>query len=676
MGFKEISHAELKIKQGPNFIGIPIKHIGEIVKEEENKTTKIEALTSIEQASEILLENDEVLNYQYLQGGEIKSMEGYGNISIYNNSSKDRIWDTQIHLSGSQYNSLDSETKMNLGIFEPKTSRNIKYNITNLDELPETLKFSEDIEFLSDEMEGFRDTDSGGKNKNYFLMYGKENNLRITIRLENVSNSSIKNINLKKALSKSFYDLRIDTEYNKNIKFSRNTLDWVIQSLEPGHKAALSIIGKIKPMVKENIRTGHIDLTYTIKDHAISGINLVDFSAYSHAMHAINKIEIDESPDNWRCSLVFKNRCSFPIKINSIVVSDKSQSTKYLDMDLKDKEFLVLPGTNYISDTWEIQDENEPKFSRKLEYSVIHTFQKNTDVVIHISDEVFNIVGLQISKDISEKEIKSFESSKINVSLRVDNMGTIPLKGILLKDTIPEDFLPVNKISEYKFKNSAGDVKSDNFELRIVPSDEDSTKPHVIELNNTEKMKNVIGSNDFLEISYSFNAVSPDNKKDYNFPLEVKSFYSKYRDQEDLHGFKYSDQAADLKVLYVKKDVLSKDEEAPSVTISHKRRKVSIGKEIFPGRTHDEFAIVVHVKNKSNVKLDNLEITDTFPQSFQLISSNLENKVSKNDKESTNTIMFNVDSILPYDEKEIMYYLKNITGKEIQFSELESFFYS
>ena len=121
---------------------------------------------------------------------------------------------------------------------------------------------------------------------------------------------------------------------------------------------------------------------------------------------------------------------------------------------------------------------------------------------------------------------------------------------------------------------------------------------------------------------------------------------------------------------------MSKEEEAPSVQISHKRRKVSIGKEIFPGRTHDEFAIVVHVKNKSNVKLDNLEITDNFPQSFELISSNIKNKVSKNDKESTNTITFNVDSILPYDEKEIMYYLKNITGKEIQFSELESFFYS
>ena len=415
MGFKNISQSELRIKQGPNFVGIPLKHVGQIIKEEEIETKQFEVLTSIEQASEILLENDEVLNYQYLHDGEKKSMEGYGNISIYNNSSKDRIWDTQIHLSGTQYNSLESETKMNLGIFEPKTSRNIKYNITNLEELPEALKFSENIDFLSEEMEGFRDIGSVGSNKNYFLMYGKINELRFTISLENVSSSKITNVNLKKIISTSFYDLRIDAEYNKNIKFSRNTLDWVIQSLDPGQKVALSILGKIKPMTKENIRTGSLDLTYTIKDHAISGINLENFSAYSHAMHAINKIEIDESPDNWKCSLIFKNRCSFPIMLNSIIVTDKTQSTKYLDIDIKGDESVILPGNNYSSDKWEVKDENEPKFSRKLEYSVTHKYSKNTDVFLHINDEVFNIVGLQIRKEIQEKEIKSFEGSKINV---------------------------------------------------------------------------------------------------------------------------------------------------------------------------------------------------------------------------------------------------------------------
>lgn len=675
MGFKNISQAELNIKQGPNFVGISLKLVGQLIKEEEIGTKKVEVLTSVDQVSEILLENDEVLNYQYLHDGGIKSMEGYGNISVFNNSSKDRIWDTQIHLSGTQYNSLDSETKMNLGIFEPKTSRNIKYDITDLEELPEALKFSENIEFRSDEIDGFRDIETNGTQKNYFLMYGKLNHLRFTISLENVSNSTIKNINLKKAISKSFYDLQIDTEYNKNIKFSRNMLDWLIPSLDPGQKVVLLILGKIKPMTKENIRTGDIDLSYTIKDHAISGIILVDFSAYSHAMHAINKIEIDESPDNWRCSLIFNNRCSFPIKINSIIVTDKAQSTKYLYMDLKDKEITIIPGDSYTSETWEVKDENEPKFSRKLEYSVNHTYRKNTDIVMHINDEVFNIVGIQIKKAISEKEIKSFKGSKINVSIRVDNMGTIPLKGILLKEIIPEDFLPDNKISEYKFKNSSGDIKSDNFDIKIIPPDEESSTQHVIELTNKKQMQNVIGTNDFLELNYSFNAISPDNEKDYKFPLEVKSFYFKYKDQAELQDFKYEEQA-DLKGFYVQEDVISKEEEAPSVKISHKRRKVSIGKEIFPGRTHDEFAIVVHVKNKSNVRLDNLEITDTFPQSFQLISSNIKNKVSKNDKESTNTIAFNVEYILPYDEKEIMYYLKNITGKEIQFSELESFFYS
>ena len=130
-----------------------------------------------------------------------------------------------------------------------------------------------------------------------------------------------------------------------------------------------------------------------------------------------------------------------------------------------------------------------------------------------------------------------------------------------------------------------------------------------------------------------------------------------------------------MKVYYVKEEEISKKEEAPSIKIDHKRRRASIGKEIYPGKNYDEFAIIINVNNKSNVELTDLEISDTFPQTFELISSSLKNKLSKNDKEGTNTILFTIPSLLPYQEEEIMYYVKNISGKEIKFSELESYFY-
>ena len=53
----------------------------------------------------------------------------------------------------------------------------------------------------------------------------------------------------------------------------------------------------------------------------------------------------------------------------------------------------------------------------------------------------------------------------------------------------------------------------------------------------------------------------------------------------------------------------------------------------------------------------------------------MENKINKSTEKNRQTISFTIDSILPYQEREIMYYLKNIDGKEVNYSELESYFY-
>jgi len=111
-----------------------------------------------------------------------------------------------------------------------------------------------------------------------------------------------------------------------------------------------------------------------------------------------------------------------------------------------------------------------------------------------------------------------------------------------------------------------------------------------------------------------------------------------------------------------------------AIKISHKRRKLTVGKEIFPGRSSNEFAIYIVAKNGSNIKLSEVNVTDTFPDSFELISANLEHKVSKSKNNGDQNISFTIDSILPFQEREIMYYLKNISSNDVKQSELESYF--
>ena len=117
----------------------------------------------------------------------------------------------------------------------------------------------------------------------------------------------------------------------------------------------------------------------------------------------------------------------------------------------------------------------------------------------------------------------------------------------------------------------------------------------LLEINLSHNLQYSLEKDDTLEINYPLRAISPDNKKSYDFPLEVDAYYSKYSDSTTKSTDEY----------HVLKERLDKDA-SPSLNISHKRRNIMIGKEIFPGRSNDEFAINIMIKNKSNGNIQNL----------------------------------------------------------------------
>ncbi|MHA2181171.1 MAG: hypothetical protein ACXAAH_07090, partial [Promethearchaeota archaeon] len=187
---------------------------------------------------------------------------------------------------------------------------------------------------------------------------------------------------------------------------------------------------------------------------------------------------------------------------------------------------------------------------------------------------------------------------------------------------------------------------------------------HTIEFNinlKNSRLDSVIEVEDFLEIKYPLKAITPDDKKAYDFPLKIYSYYPK------------SEEAGDKNDFFIIMDDISKMDQS-DIKITHKRRKLMVGKEIFPGRSSNEFAIYIIARNGSNIKLNEVDITDTFPDTFELISANLEHKVSKSKTNGGQKISFQIDTILPFQEREIMYYLKNISNEDVKQSELESYF--
>ncbi len=673
MGFKKIDHDELKTKISPNFLGIPIREGGKLI-QKSHREKKIES-SYTGSMSEVLLLNEEFMEFHYQNDGARKAVTGNGNISIFNNSVKDRIWDANLKFSGSQFDNQKSDNNLNLGIFEPNSNKVLKYEIVNSDDLPDLLEVNENIENLSEDIKIFRNENEesalnenetlrvGGK-KNYLLLLGKENKVKFSIDIVNISTSILENIKFKKSFTDNFYDLELTNNKTKEFKIKRNSLDCSLNNLNPGEKAEITIIAKLFPKRKENIKTGHIEITFNISNKVISGVKINHFSAYSHAMHAIKKTEKNHAPNNWQCSLIFENHSDFKMKLNSVLIYDKAKTTKIIDLDFKTSGSAIInPRGKYKTEYFDFVDEKEPIFSRKVEYSVDYRTEKNSLITSRFDDSFFTVANIALKKKLSEEEIKSFEETVLNSKIVINNLGTVPINGLRIVESVPEDFLPSRNISDYTLYRSSGKLDVEEIELNIKPDDEDPTHEHTIELEINLKngaLKSVIGVEDFLELKYPLKAITPDYKKSYEFPLNVSAFYPKFEN-------------SGMKEFYMITNALS-DQEKSSLQISHKRRKVMIGKQIYPGRSIDEFAIYIVAKNGSSIKLNDVNITDTFPDSFELISSNIEHKLSKSKNNGDQNISFTIDTLLPYQEREIMYYLKSISGKEAKYSELESYF--
>ena len=662
MGFKKVSDEELKTNVGPNFLGMPIRESGKMV-QSGKREKKIDSRT-LSSSSEILILNEEFLEYQYQFNRKRSALAGYGNIVVFNNSLKDRIWDAFIKFTGTQFKDQDSERGMNLGIFDPNSNKILKYEIVNSGILPDLITVNESIENLHEDLKSESEgTDLDNNQKNHILLLGKENKIKFTISIENISNSKLENIKLKKYFSNIFYDFDFSNSVNKDFEFTKNYFECPIRDLNPREKFEIILNASVFPKRRENIGTGRIEITLNLKDETISEVEINNFSAYSHAMHAIKKTEKDYAPNNWSCSFIFENHSDFNMKLNSVLIFDKSRKNSLLELDFSENPINVYPRQSYKTENFDFKDEKEPTFSRKVSYSIDYKVEKNSMITSRYDDIDFKVASILIKKNLAEREIKSFEESKINTEFIVKNRGTVPIKGIIAQERIPEDFLPPREVSNFQFLNSSGKLMIEDIALSVKPDDNDPTHEHFLEISINLKNNHanvLIPVDDFLEVRYPLVAVTPDYKKDYEFKLEIKSHYSKYLD-------------SDLDEYYVITDKLSEMGDT-HLKVTHKRRKLIIGKEIFPGRSSNEFAIFITAKNGSNMKLSEVSISDTFPDSFELVSTNIDHKLTKAGKSGERTISFKIEALQPFQEKEIMYYLKNVTGKDIKFSELESFF--
>lgn len=497
--------------------------------------------------------------------------------------------------------------------------------------------------------------------KNHVLLLNQRNLVNFNLYLHNTTEYSFNNLVIEKQLSQNFSNIRVESDIIHKSSVLKDRISIDIFKLEPNQKINLTISAVIEPTKKEQISTGNVNIAFDMEKTLISKVDFSQFSAFTHSLHAIKLKERETEPNVWKCQFIFSNNSDLNIQLKSISVMDDKKQTHLINQTFGEGEKgRVATRKKYISEAWEVNSVKEPKFYRKVQYSVIPQFKASTNVHFYVEENDFKMVDLITTKRFSTTSIKSFEETSFDATLSIKNTSTIPVKNLIIKELIPADFLPPKSVEDLKIRTSSGSKEFKHIRFSVVPDDEDPSHEHemVILLDDREKnYESVIELNDFLEIKYPMRAMSPDYNKDYEFPSEVNTFFF-VEPIKMIHQYniRFGVPAENL----------------PKLKIVHKRRNLVIGKQIFPGRTVNEFGISIFVNNNSNVEINDLKIDDLISNSFELVSSNIDNQITASGEEEGRKISFNINSILPYEEKEIRYYVKNTSGKDVAFDELES----
>ncbi|MHA1149677.1 MAG: hypothetical protein ACTSR8_15685 [Promethearchaeota archaeon] len=538
----------------------------------------------------------------------------------------------------------------------------LKKKLKELD--PEAYVKEKKDDRTKDLKEDLREFTSGFR-KRKVLILGKDNKLNFKITVKNISNDIIKNISLAKKLEKGFYNAIVEKSRFYQSIIDNNTIIFEIKELKPKEEITLNLKASLFLQRRELFGTGIIEVSF-VYNKAFSGLKIKDFSAYAQLRHAIKKKEREKDPNIWDCSLMIYNNSNFNIDLKSIKVLNEDQSISYINLksDLSDeKKITIKPRDQYNTEKWTIKSLKEPKFLRSLKYSTASKFITISRMNLRIEQNNFEIIDFRIEKKFSIRKIKSFEESKIQANIIVKNTGTIPIDALIIKDFIPKDFIPDLKLENYKIRTSLGQWNKNNLKISFLPDNADATTNHYILFKVfSDENKQILDVDEFIEVLFDFKAITPDYRKKYIFNIETEMFYSCLDKvgASEFYLIKHSMDEANL----------------PKLNIIHKRRDILISKEIYPGRTSDEFGISLLIKNDSNIDLSDISLNDSISKIFKIVSSNINYELNEDKKNNVQIIEFSIPQIRSYQEVEIKYYVKSIEGSNIGFEELESFMFS
>ncbi|MFX1294939.1 MAG: hypothetical protein ACFFD2_08830 [Promethearchaeota archaeon] len=592
--------------------------------------------------SNFIVQITEQANFKLDHNNKIVKSEIIGKIFLKNTGKQDKIWDINLKLDNIKSTSL----KNNFFYINELGPGNIwkkEYQIEKQKELP--IKFKECI-----------DTFTINSEEIHTLIPNKKNVVEFTYILENQDNQEIINLRMEKEIPKKFTNLKLIDKVpaSTELKVQDHVITWLIPKIQPNQTLNLKIQATITPNTLNSVKTGPIQINFTKLNDFYSGTLLEDISSISKNMYYIEKDEREKFPDQWNCRLILENKSEFPFLLENAEVFSGDIKSEEKATVFRAINKIIQPDNEWISEKWNTISEDIPTFGKKLKFKIIPTTKKSFTAKIEIDEIELPILWVEVKKSYSLSELASYINTAVDVVCSIINKGNAEISEFTMKDFIPEDFIPPST-NNIKVLIDGAEINNQKQKIDLniekIPDSDESNQPHqiILQLLNLQTTIGAVKKNSKIEVQYSMTAIKPPPEKVYTFPVVITCKTNPTGPQ-----------------LEITPDIIDNSE----ITVTHQRRKLTIGKSIVPGSVAGEYIIEMVFKNRGNTPIENAIISDLVPANFTILSS--EPEATTNKFETETVLEWKFDVIEPGKKVEILYKIKG-TGK-YKISDAEIFY--
>lgn len=558
--------------------------------------------TEVSSASEDAL----LLELIETQSGTIKLLEekvelkSSGKFLIKNLGEDDRIWDIDVTVRSTGNSNLEEQYLV--PELAPQGEWEKEYTI-------EGGKKITDPEFLPFEYKELINTQTDQEEANSVLVFGKEMEANITYTF--TAKKNIEEIVVTKELLGHFTNPKVGRTSAGNAKIEDSGLVWKIPTLESGEEATLEFTTVINVEDVEPKRSGTVNIKSISKaEGAYSGVDIGKADGFTKNIVYIDADEMEEEPDTWECNLVFKNPSEFPIELHRVKIwalgddeddDNLDEGAIYFDKEFEENELIVNAGGEWVTpEPWTHKSTTVPKFKKEVLFTVKPEIMYKSASEIDVTDMEMPVARLVGVKKYGIEVLPSFRETPVPTMLRFANTGSLQLKETTIIDEIPEglEAPDSDEVKVYVIKTSEGAHISDD-----VPDDSYQISDYSVDFSDRNlnvKITQQIEPNEVIYLYYEAMAAKP--KAEDRFKGEGHLIAT------------LTVPAPPLEIDVV--DWLSTDE----ITVAHLRRKVTSGKNVFPGSEEGVYDISILFKNRGELDLDNVTVRDFLPEGFSIIS--------------------------------------------------------